>query len=136
MVENWFNKHAEVKKKESVKTNNSPSLLLYLSCWIGSKIDEQTVKTSAENESEFKCGFEVDFLMIFLDFRSILGAKMQTKLEKNGIKKHEDFQMKMEGRTTPIGPSSSSRDGSLGATTLTRPIGLNNIISSRSMSGI
>ena len=61
MVENRFNKQAEVKKKESVKTNSTPSLLLYFSCWIGSNIDEKTVKTSAENESEFKCGFEVDF---------------------------------------------------------------------------
>ena len=82
MVENRFNKQAEVKKKESVKTNNPPSLLLYSSCWIGSTIDEKTVKTSTENESEFKCGFEVDFLMIFSDFRSILGPKMQPKFEK------------------------------------------------------
>ena len=78
-AENMFNKQAEVKKKESVKTNNTPSLLLYFSCWIGSKIDETTVKTSAENESEFKCGFEIDFSMIFLDFRSIFGPKMQPK---------------------------------------------------------
>ena len=82
MVENRFNKQAEVKKKESVKTNNAPSLLLYFSCWIGSKINEKTVKTSAENESEFKCGFEVDFLMIFSDVRSILGRKMQPKFKK------------------------------------------------------
>ena len=61
MVENRFNKQAEARKKESVKTNNTPSLLLYFSCWIGSKIDEKTVKTSAENELEFKFGFEVDF---------------------------------------------------------------------------
>ena len=93
--ENWFNKQAEVKKKESIKTNNTPSLLLYFSCWIGSKIDEKKVKTSAENESEFKCGFEVDFWMIFFDFRSILGPKMQLKFEKKGIEKHDDFKMKL-----------------------------------------
>ena len=95
MVENRFNKQAEVKKKESIKTNNTPSLLLYFSCWIGSKIDEKKVKTSAENESEFKCGFEVDFWMIFFDFRSILGPKMQLKFEKKGIEKHDDFKMKL-----------------------------------------
>ena len=95
MVENRFNKQAEVKKKVSVKTNNTPSLLLYFSCWIGSKIDEKAVKTSAENESEFKCGFEVVFLMIFSDFRLILGPKMQPQFMKKGISKHDDFKMKL-----------------------------------------
>ena len=60
MVENWLNKQAEVKKRESVKTNNPPSVLMYFSCWSGSKIDEKAGKASVQNESEFKCGFEVD----------------------------------------------------------------------------
>ena len=73
MVENRFNKQAEVKKKESVNTINTPSLLLYFSCWIGSKIDEKTVKTSAENESEFKCGFEVRSFMCIMPGTQGLG---------------------------------------------------------------
>ena len=68
--------------------------------------------------------------MVFLDVRSILGPKMEPKLEKNGIKKHIDFLMMLEGRMPAISPSSWSRDGSLGTTTMTRPIGLNNIIRS------
>ena len=136
MVENRFHKRAEVKKRKSVKTNNAPSFLLYFSCSGGSKINEKTLKNSIENESEFKCGFEVDFLTIFLDFRSTLGPKMEPTFEKEGMKKHDDFQTKLEGRMTAIEPSSSSRDCSLGTTTMTRPIGLNNIIWSRSMFGI
>ena len=86
MVENRFNKQAEVKKKESVKTNSPLSFLLYFSCWSGSKIDEKTVKTSTENESEFKCGFEVDFLNDFLRFSVHLGTQNATKIRKKGLK--------------------------------------------------
>ena len=91
VVENRSNKRAEVKKRKSVKTNNPPSFLLYFSCSGGSKINEKTLENSVENESEVKCGFEVDFWKDFLDFRSTLGPKMEPEFEKNGIKKHHDF---------------------------------------------
>ena len=135
MVEHRFYKQAEVKKKESVITNNPLSFSLYFSCWSGSNIDEKTVKTSAQNESEFKYGFEVDFLMIFLGFRSISGPKVYLQFEKTKSKNVTILRWSWKvvlHRTTlavPLGMAPWT-------TTMTRPIGLNNIISSRSMFGI
>ena len=53
------------------------------------------MKNGIENAAKIKCGFEVHFLMMFVDFRSILAAQIDQKLEKNCIKKRSDFKTKL-----------------------------------------
>ena len=98
MPQNRLQKGAEVKNSKSVKTINPPSFLVHFWYPRGSKIQQISLKSGVENELKIKCDFEVDFCRIWEDFGAILGPKIDPKWKKNGIKKHSDFQTKLEGR--------------------------------------
>ena len=74
-----------------MKTNNSPSF--WLDCWClrGSQIEEQMKQKGVENDSKSKGNFKADFQRIFNDFGSVLGATIDPKSMKKGIKNKTDF---------------------------------------------
>ena len=91
MVQNQFQKGAEVKNSKSVKKINPPSFLVHFCYPRGSKIQQNSLKSGVENEIKIKCDFEDDFSRILEDLGAILGSKIVEKWKKNGIKKQSDF---------------------------------------------
>ena len=95
MVQNRAQKEAQEEIGKSVKTNNTTMFLLDFCCPSGSNIEGKIKKIGSKTIRNWSALPKAIFEGFWSILKAILGAKMEPKSKKNGIKNKSDFKTKL-----------------------------------------